>query len=237
MENHKLLENVNSFLSRHANLLVALATFFLAFLTYRYIGVTTKMVEETKRLADTSAEQFKIKSYPVFLVVPSSPVFDSGQFLQEFAIHNRGEIAAHKVTFLLVNIYFTKGNKMIYLAHEGTYYEFEGTRRSIDVESKIPAGSNRRLMSSIPLSKLDDFERFSHALVFVRFKVPYDTVHSLEVVGYTLKEISNKPGSKSLAWQELSASDEKVLVDQCIRFSASWAGPSKSFFTDFRLME
>jgi hypothetical protein len=99
------IKKVFCFLSSHANLLVALATFFLAILTLKYITVTTKMAEETKRLADISVEQFKIKSYPVFLVVTSPPVFNSANITQEFTINNRGEIAAHNVTLLLVSVF------------------------------------------------------------------------------------------------------------------------------------
>jgi len=195
------------------------------------------MVKETKRLADISVEQFKIKSYPVFLVAPSPPRFNSGQFFQEFTMHNRGEIAAHNVSFLLVNVYRTKDNREIFLSHEGTYYKFEDTSRTIDVESKIPAGSNKKLLSSLPLSKLDNFGRFTYSLIFIKFMVPYDTVHRMEVFAYIIKEKTDKGANKLYIWQEMSSSDTKSLYRKFMGTSSKWTETAKSFLTDFRLME
>jgi hypothetical protein len=137
----------------------------------------------------------------------------------------------------LVNVYSTKENKVIFLSHEGTYYKFEETRRTIDVEAQIPGGSYRTLQSKLSLSELNNLKTLNYALLFVKFKVPYDTIHRMEVFGYLLKETNDKDGHKSFLWQEVSISDRKLLCDKYLALSSSWTKTAKSFFTDFHFME
>lgn len=222
------------FLDSHANLLVALATLFLAFLTLKYISVTTKMAEETKRLADSNIEQFKIKSYPVFLVVTQRITFESGRLVQRFNIHNKGEITAHNVTFLLVNVY--KNKSELFVHNTGTYYEVGKTRRSIDIETKIQKDSFKWLVSETSLPKEYGFDDLKHALLFIKFKVPYDTVYRrIEVFGFILDRVPEKEKERLYIWQELSPSDCSDLVRRHQKISFAWSEQVNTFFKNSHL--
>ena len=61
-----LLTKVNVY----GNLIVAIATVTLAVITWSYIKEAKEMRLETKRLADISVEQFKIRAYPAFVISP-----------------------------------------------------------------------------------------------------------------------------------------------------------------------
>ncbi len=85
------------------NRLVALGTIILAFFTYKSIGVSQKMVDETKRLATISQEQFKIKSYPLLFTEVSPFTIENGKTMQRIKIVNRGEIAAFRLSAMILH--------------------------------------------------------------------------------------------------------------------------------------
>ena len=88
--------NVFERLNKYSNLIVGIATVLLVIVTGVYIFLSWKIATETKRLADISIEQFKIRSYPAFLVLRTDSTYTDGKYKDEIKIYNKGEISSHK---------------------------------------------------------------------------------------------------------------------------------------------
>lgn len=95
-------------INRYSNLIVGIATVLLVFVTSLYIFLSWKIANETKRLADISIEQFKIRSYPTFLIFRTNPTWQDGKYKDEITIQNKGEISSHKTSFLIVYAILTQ---------------------------------------------------------------------------------------------------------------------------------
>jgi len=228
----EFLKGFLSFLSSHANLLAALATFFLALLTFSHITVTKRMAEETKRLADINTEQFKIKSYPTFLVELERIKPEPERLLKKLKIRNKGEITAYNVTFLLVQIY-QRNDGLSFCADLGTYYESEERMTSINFETKIWKGSSKTIVSSNRFLDGCNIDNLKYLLLFIKFKVPYDTKYRYEVLGYILTKEYEKEKEPTYIWQEISINDRTNLIQRYLNLSSTWEQPIKLFFVDY----
>jgi len=91
------LEKIN----KYSNLIVGAATFLLVFVTAIYIFLSWTIAKETKRLADISIEQFKIKSYPTFLITRTNPTYEDGRYKDKIKLYNKGEISSHETSILI----------------------------------------------------------------------------------------------------------------------------------------
>ena len=107
----RILQKVLSLFKDYSGLIVAIATIALALITYCHMNEakemreeTKNMATETKRLADISIEQFKIKAYPAFLIEVKEISVDSTGIKKVFKVVNKGEITAHNVTFLIADL-------------------------------------------------------------------------------------------------------------------------------------
>jgi len=90
--------------------LISIATLGMMVTTFFLALETQNMSVETKKLVDLSIEQFKIKSYPSFLLEISNGKYLSENLYQEFKILNRGDITAHNVSFLAI-VFCNKNSK------------------------------------------------------------------------------------------------------------------------------
>lgn len=176
------IKRILSFLSKHSNILVALATFTLAGLTLSHIAVTRNMAVETKRLADISVEQFKIKSYPALVVYTPEINITSDSLIQTYIISNKGDITAHNVTFLPVLVCDKSGILNFKTLH-GTYYEDIPTNDASKHEIKIFKEASRRVIHKTSYQKGLNISELKYSLFFIKYKVPYDTKYRYESVG------------------------------------------------------
>lgn len=216
-----LLSQLNS----HSNLIVASATIALALITWSYIYEAKQMRLETKRLADISVEQFKIRAYPSFIISPEI-VLESDKLAQTVNITNRGEIAAHRLTVLVVTG-FSQKEQMRYICHTGTVYKGTNSEQTtLDFENDLlPNGQTTIEFKKDILPNgtiIIGTERTSHVnysidtlkclLVILKFRVPYDDKYSYKVAGYVLKDTD--PGH---IWQNISQEDTQVLMSTLFR--------------------
>lgn len=228
------------FLTSNASLLAALATLILALLTYRHIDLTRqmaietrKMAEATKTLADNDIKQFMIRAYPSFLVEVVEVSIENDKLHHEFRIHNKGEITAHNVTFLIL-LAHEKNRTLYFLAEMGALYKSEDeitAMTSIDHEAKIWREGHRRIVSERPFSQGFGPENLKYAFLFIRFKVPYDPQYRHEVFGYTFKKA---PGSlDEYAWQDISRAVTEKVVAKYFKLPTDWDDQMAAFFSDY----
>jgi hypothetical protein len=235
------LKKFFSSLSSHANLLVALATFFLALLTFRHIAVTKRMAEETKRLADISIEQFKIKSYPTFLITRTSPTYVNGLYKDEIKILNKGEISSFETSVLIFFVIRTqKQQPTLSFTSEWTHvYRDEYTKNIavLDYSKKIPAnsGTSIGINTSVPKFMIDNLQ---YQIIIIRHKVPYDTSFSYEAYAFAweIKKQDDDSEQSSFHWETLPDSMRDMLLEKL--FNSEIIAPNKEkkileFFTDY----
>ncbi|BBO72137.1 hypothetical protein DSCA_60670 [Desulfosarcina alkanivorans] len=165
-----------NWLNQYSNLMVALATFALAFLTYSHIDEAREMRKETKKLADSSIKQFMIKSYPVFLVVTEKTEYIDGIFNHSYQIHNMGELAAHDVTCLFVQVFKDRKKRWMFIVDSSGMYEGKNRSSNLDYSEKIPPNSHKKISFKKHFEGEYAFEEMVYQLVYIRFKVPYDDI-------------------------------------------------------------
>jgi len=195
-------------LNQYSSLLVAIATLMLAFLTYNHIRVTKEMAVETKRLADISVEQFKIKSYPTFLVSIGNIKFKSDILFHKITFTNKGDITAHKVSFLPITIY-QKESKALYETQRLVYKGPEKEINAAEFEVKILKNSGKELFLNIKSPNGYSFKDLRYLLIFIKFKVPYDENLSYEVLGYYCTHII-EPGKEGTPFWSPVTTDQRI---------------------------
>lgn len=204
--------------------LIALSTLILAI-------VTTFMAIGTWRLADITVEQFKIKSYPAFMVITEKIKVDSDSVLYKYHIHNKGEINAHHVTSLFVYVYFLS-DKLLFKAQGGAYYEGEQRMTSMNFEQIIFKDSKSTIFLKEALSE-SNIENLKCVLIFTKFMVPYDKKYRYETFGYLIKENPEKQDLFPFVFLEISSSDRRNLVQKYVAMSNDWDESIKTFFEDY----
>lgn len=205
-----------SSLNQYGNLLVAAGTIALAIATYVHIDEARKMRLETKRLVDTTVEQFKIESYPSFSVIKiHGPSVESNNIVDSMEIINKGSISAFHVTILLLHRYHSK-NGIIFQRLMDSVYLDEKKRSTLDFERKFLSDSGRKIESRKPLEGVYSIENLRILLLFIRFKVPYDDSFSYEEKAYIKEVKEKKPSSTSYNWEELNREDTIRNVKDCL---------------------
>ena len=209
-------------LSSRANLFVAFATFVLAI-------VTTFMAIGTWKLADITVEQFKIKSYPTFFVEMDEIKVETDSIFHNFKITNKGEISAHKVTLLLIYIYIIDDTP-VFRTQLGLYYEGEQKMMAHSFEKKIFSNTSLNInnFGKVPIDY--SIQNLKYALLFIKFKVPYDTIYRYEDYGYILKNI---PNTKEYFFEEISYQDRNNLINSFMNKTGEWPEYKKFFFNDY----
>ena len=139
--------------NRYSNLIVGTATVLLVVVTAVYIFLSWTIAKETKRLADISVEQFRIKSYPTFLITRTNPTYADGRYKDQIKIHNKGEISSYETSILILYAIRTQEQPLSFLAN-WTYVYRDKDTESIDVldySKKIPANSWASIGIDIPV--------------------------------------------------------------------------------------
>ncbi|MHB0946047.1 MAG: hypothetical protein ACYC3B_02630 [Sedimentisphaerales bacterium] len=215
-------------LNQYGNLIVAIATVVLAYITWAYIYEAKQMRLETKRLADISVEQFKIRAYPSFIVSPEIKL-ESDRLVQTFKISQRGEISAHKLTVLPIDL-FSDGTNVLYEYQTGTIYkEGNSENTSLDFEITLLHNAMHTLESKKEFPKSHTINTLKYLLIILKFWVPYDDKYSYQISGYMLKK-----SDPDYIWQRISMEDTRTLMS-----NPSWKVTGfddkrvKNFFKDF----
>lgn len=196
------IKTILNILNPYGNLIVAIATVTLATITWLYIEEAKQMRLETKRLADISVEQFKIRAYPAFVVSPQIRL-ESDKLIQTFKITHRGEITAHKLIVQPINV-FSIGKSDLFSFRNVTIYE---EKTSLDFEIPLLPNTFVKLESEGAFPDNHSIKTLKNLLLFIRFWVPYDNTYSYEAFGYTLKNTDS-----SYVWQIISQHDTKDLI-------------------------
>ncbi len=209
--------------------LVALTTLALAI-------VTTFMAIETKRLADISIEQFRIKSYPSFCIVPEDIKFSVDSALSKFQIYNKGEISAFKVTILVLYVFENKSKYYFEIQYQA-YYESSERITSLELEHTIYKDSSIILYYNVGLNKNYNYNNLKYAIIFIKFRVPYDQKCQYETFGYILKENFNKNSISPYSWQEITYLDRKNITKRFFIQLNKRNITIKNFFKDYNIKQ
>lgn len=201
------------------SVVVAVATIALAIITYFQISESREMRLETKRLVDTGIEQFKIKSYPDLLIVLKLLPDQSNNFIQALEIHNKGEIIALDVTPLLVNVYGNDSqrefvNNIFYKAAENNE-ERNSLRNKFNIS---PQGFKFLELRNFNIPNKLTFDSLKGALLFIRFKVPYDTKYRYISVAYRLmKDMNAKEPAPKYLMSEMDSIDSNIWIKRYMK--------------------
>lgn len=229
-------------LKPYGSLLAAFGTIFLATVTVFHIDEARKMRRETKRLVDTTIEQFKIESYPSFFITNvQGPSIESNNIVDSMKIINKGSISAFHVTIMLLHRY--QGKKDTFQRLMDSVYVDEKERSTLDFERKFLPDSVHRIESRKPLEKVYSIDNLRTLLGFIRFKVPYDDKYSYEEKAYIKEVKEKKPDTTSYGWEELNREDTIRHVRNCLTALSFPKSPAaetevrrvKKFFRDYRI--
>jgi len=104
---------------------------------------------------------------------------------------------------------------------------------TINFETKILKESYRTIVMDSKTNNDYNLSRLKYLLLFIKFKVPYDTQYRYEALGYILKEEIEKEKESTYVWQEIAISDRKNLIKHYLKLSSKWEQAVKSFFADY----
>ena len=247
-----LKDHTSVFLGR-PDYVVALATIILAYLTLANVSLnrelaeatkklaaitidqskatqemamaTKDMAEETKRLADITVEQFKIKSYPTFLIEWLEVKLDADTLFQKYQIRNLGEMTAHKVSFMQVFFDSIK----IYCCKEYLTDELQRTT-AMSIEKKILSNMALTVVNRVYLP--NNFI-VMHSIIFVRFEVPYDSIYLYETYGYYLEKPLDETSELSKSWDIILDNNKLELINRFRNKLPTLSQAFQSFLADY----
>jgi len=232
MTSWKKIKSIFVWCKENSEILVAVATFILAILTYGHIRTTNNMAMETKRLADISIEQFKIKSYPTFLIESDVVSVEADKFIQIFKIHNKGELTAYQVTFHIINAY-KKGNGLIFVSEQRPFYESDENMTTLNFERDIWRQSSVKITTKNESTKDFNINSLTNCILFIKYKVPYDLKYRFKIKAFALKNDIEK--NEHYIWQEISEPECNTLVNRALKQKTKWNDLVKVFFEDFEV--
>ena len=212
-------------LNEYSNLIVGIATVLLVIVTAIYISLSMKIANETKRLADITVEQFKIKSYPTILITRGTPTYENGNYKDEIKIANYGEISSFetKVAIFYAGSLLDKNMNMSFkfVLDWSTFFVLENAEKvnTLDYSVKIRSMTSRNIEITGPIRK-GIFDSIKYQLIIVRNKVPYDTSYNYETYAYGLerKEEYSATEKITLRWENLPDSNKEALIDNLFEF-------------------
>lgn len=216
-----------------SNWAIAGATIFLAFATFIHIKTTSNMSEQTKRLADLSVEQFKIRAYPSFLIKFEEIKFEKDKLREVYKVINKGEITAQKATFLFAHIYGKKLN-FEHVNRLGAYYKIDKLMTSLDFQVNIFSNAYRKIISEGSLHNNYKIENLLYSLLFIKFWVPYDDKYRYESFGFIMKKDISEKNKKELKWQDIDINSKNNLINNYFEASAHKTSDKViKFFDDY----
>ncbi len=207
-------------LNKYSNLIVGIATVLLVIVTGVYIFLSWKIATETKRLADISIEQFKIRSYPAFLIVRTDPTYTDGKYKDEIKIYNKGEISSHRTSFLVFYVILTQEPnqpKKLSFLPDWTYVYIDKEAENIqvvDYSKKILPNSGTKIGTEnlVPDMIINNLK---FQIIFIRHKVPYDEKYSYEshVFAWEVKKSGPNSNEAAFHWETLPDSRKESLIE------------------------
>lgn len=214
--------------------------------TQRLADETKAMSEETQRLANLGITEFKMRAYPSFLIETGDLSIESEKLKQSFKVVNKGEITAHKVTSLVVNYHQNEKGEGIYWNVLKAYYRDTEWKTSLNYETKIFGNSGGTLIVS--KSEFPDnysLNTLKHALLYLKFKVPYAEGYDFETYGFILKRDIRKSDTDKdyYLWQELDVDFTNKLIENHLRSVKEYQGEKegmrmvKNFLKDYPAYE
>jgi len=225
--------------NRYSNLIVGTATVLLVVVTAVYIFLSWTIAKETKRLADISVEQFRIKSYPTFLITRTNPTYADGRYKDQIKIHNKGEISSYETSILILYAIRTQEQPLSFLAN-WTYVYRDKDTESIDVldySKKIPANSWASIGIDIPVPE-SIIKNLQYQIVIIKHRVPYDPSFTYETHAFAWEVTKQDDDSKqnTFHWETLPDSRRDVLREKL--FNSEIIAPNREkkiieFFTDY----
>jgi hypothetical protein len=160
------------------------------------------------------------KSYPTIMIPKKEYYLESNKIIQKFSFTNKGELSAFNLSVLVINTFKgkirRKPNDLIFRENLGAFYSIDKDSlasdkiTSIDFETKLPKDLSYNLTSREPIKTPIPFRANHpiHALVIIRFKVPYGN-YCYETYSFVLKE--------EKTWQRMSDSDTYDLLKKYFR--------------------
>ena len=208
-------EKRKSTIELFSSLMIVVGTFALVWVTYQHIKeaqnmrkTTEEMVSETKRLADISVEQFKVVSYPTITITERDYILESDKIIQKFELTNKGEMTAFDFGMIIVNTFKIQNNShgLRFEALLGAFYELGKDKiTSVDYEINFPKQIKRMIVNEKQLKPPRQVEHPVHALLIIRFRVPYDT-YQYEIFSFVLKEEKE--------WQRMNEENTSDLFER-----------------------
>lgn len=219
-------------LNKYSNLIVGIATVLLVFVTGVYIFLSWEIATETKRLADISIEQFKIRSYPAFLVLRTDPTYTDGKYKDEIKIINKGEISSYKTSFLVFYVILTQEpnqpKKLSFLPDWTYVYRDKGTDNIQVVDySKIILPNSGSKIGTENLVPDMIMSNLKFQIIFIKHKVPYDEKYSYESHAFAWEVKKSGPDSNEAAfhWEPLPENRKESLIESL--FSSDIIAPNR----------
>jgi len=186
-----LLPTISNWAIAWATIALVITTAFLAKATFNMSKATADMSKQTQRLADLSVKQFKIRAYPTFVIEFKEVKFEKNKLREVYNVFNNGEITAQKVTFLWAHGY-TKDSKSQFISEKTAYYKIDKIMTTVDFQTNIFSKSAKQIICETPLYNDYKIENLLYGLLFIKFKVPYDSIYRYESFGFLLKHNVNE---------------------------------------------
>lgn len=167
------------------------------------------MVYETRRLADFTVDQFKIKSYPLLEIMDHRISIKDRTIKEDFHIDNKGEITAFKMGIHQAFVYEKEKNRLVFIDPHRTFYNTPERVLGIEASLRCPPNAARTYTTEgdIPTGYTKDHLRYK--LILIRFKVPYDTKYRYDVHCFTPTQVSG-----NLHWNQLRDDASMPLIEQ-----------------------
>lgn len=185
--------------------------------TQRLADETKAMSKETQRLANLGITEFKMRAYPAFLIETGDLYLESEKLKQSFKVVNKGEITAQKVTSLVVNYHLNNKGEYIFWNILKAYYKDTEWKTSLNYETKIFGnGGGSLIISKSEFPDNHSLNTLKHALLYLKFKVPYVEGYDFETYGFILKRDLRKSDTDKdyYLWQELDVDFTNKLIEK-----------------------
>ncbi len=147
---------------------------------------SSRQTLETKRMIDSQIEQFRIKSYPAFLVSAEEVSVDSAMITEKFSFWNRGQIVALQTSVLAMNAYQKPPSLPFIDVFNDVLYEYAGKKSVGEVEINLPPTSGYNITIKNHFPPTESIETLKTVLLLVRFKIPHDRKYSYETHAFVL---------------------------------------------------
>ncbi|MCD4830332.1 MAG: hypothetical protein K8R02_00830 [Anaerohalosphaeraceae bacterium] len=220
----KTIYRVYQWCKENNGLLVAIATIILVIINVFYLCEARGMRIQTKKLADISIEQFKIRAYPAISITNMELLDDANGMTLKFNTKNTGELPAYKFgAGVVLGLEKKHGYEFEFV--NSCYYKSDGIEmRTSEYASQIATKESQKNIFYFP--KNLQKKTFKHLLIFYKFKVPYDNVgFRYDCFAYSFVEKRNH-------WQKMTGIDSK---DTAERYLYQEIGVTEPFFKDFKL--